>query len=108
MEHEPGRRTAFEFLGRGLRGHHAFVVTEDGPDGSRVTHTIDATTHGAMRLAWPLSVRWLHEALVADLLDDLELTLTGRPPARPATWSPWVRLLRAVLGRLRGRARSRT
>ena len=48
---------------------------------------------GAMRLLWPLAVRPAHDALLADLLDRAEAVL-GSGPARPARWSPWVRLLR--------------
>ena len=48
---------------------------------------------GAMRLLWPLAVRPVHDALLTDLLDRAEAVL-GTGSARPARWSPWVRLLR--------------
>jgi hypothetical protein len=50
-----------------------------------------------MVLGWPLAVRWLHDALIEDLLDNAELAATGTV-RRPARWSPWVRMLRAHLG----------
>jgi hypothetical protein len=49
-----------------------------------------------MVLAWPLVWQPPHDALIDDLLDRAELVLTGAV-ARPARWSPWVRLLRRVL-----------
>lgn len=48
---------------------------------------------GPADVLWPLAVRWLHDAVVEDLLDRAEATV-GTGPARPARWSPWVRLLR--------------
>lgn len=93
--HEPGRRLRFAFdRSCGVSGTHELLVEPEGLDRCRITHTIDARTHGAMRLLWPLAVRWLHEALTQDLLDNAERVATGRPPARPARWSRWVRLMR--------------
>ena len=50
-----------------------------------------------MRLLWPLGVRWIHDAVLEDLLDRAEAAV-GAGPARPARWSPWVRLLRRLDG----------
>jgi hypothetical protein len=52
-----------------------------------------------MLVAWPVAIRWLHDAVLEDLLDRAELAVTGTV-ARPAVWSPWVRLLRVVTKRL--------
>ncbi len=92
--HEPGRRVEFAFApGVGLRGTHSLTVL-DGPEPGTclLRHDLRATTYGAGRLAWPLAVRWLHDALLEDLLDRAE-TAVGTPRAKPARWSPWVRFL---------------
>ncbi|WP_412543872.1 hypothetical protein R8Z50_15690 [Longispora sp. K20-0274] len=88
-------RFAFE-PGRGLDGHHEFRLTPQGAGAAQLTHTIDATVTGRMRILWPLVIRWMHEALVGDLFDNAERAATGRIAGRPARWSPWVRLLRRL------------
>lgn len=55
-----------------------------------------------MRLDKPLAIRPLHDALVEDALTNAQVALGEQP--MPVPWSPWVRMLRAVLGR-RGRPR---
>ncbi|MEV7013389.1 SRPBCC family protein [Streptosporangium sp. NPDC051022] len=96
-EYEPGRRARFLFdQATGLDGHHEFLITAQGPDHCRLTHTITCTVRGRMRILWPLAIRWLHEALIHDLFDNAERAATGRLSRRPARWSPWVRLLRRV------------
>ena len=92
--YEPGRRIQLDFDPRlGIVGHHELRVTPDGPQRCELTHTIVASTHGRMRLLWPLAVRWLHEALIQDLLDNAERLTTGQL-RRPATWSLRVRVMR--------------
>ncbi|GGK81405.1 hypothetical protein Ppa06_48690 [Planomonospora parontospora subsp. parontospora] len=96
-EYEPGRRLRFSFDPElGLDGHHELVITAEGADRSRLTHTIVGTTRGRMRILWPLLIRWLHEALMQDLFDNAERAAAGRLSRRPARWSVWVRLLRRV------------
>lgn len=93
-EYEPGRRVRFAFApGLGLSGYHEFLVVPDGPERCQVVHTAAGRVEGRMRLVWPLVIRWLHEALLHDMFDNIERAATGRLP-RPARWSPWVRLLR--------------
>lgn len=91
----PGSVVRFRFAPHlGADGTHTFVVLPDG-EGSMLRHELEASTSGWMRLAWPLVVRWLHDALLEDLLDRAETELDGAV-ARPARWSPWVRVLRAA------------
>jgi hypothetical protein len=61
----------------------------------RAVFLIDAG-HRRMRWAWPLMVRWLHEALVQDLFDNAERRVTGTLAGRRARWSPWVRAMRRL------------
>jgi hypothetical protein len=102
-EYEPGRRLRCRFAQRaGLRGYHELRVEPCGPATCRVVHELAGTLRGSMIVGWPVAVRWLHEALIQDLLDNAERVATGRL-SRPARWSAWVRLLR---GGLASRARA--
>ncbi|TQK49892.1 hypothetical protein FBY35_0174 [Streptomyces sp. SLBN-118] len=93
-EYEPGRRVRFTFApGLGLSGYHEFLVVPDGPKRCQVLHTAAGRVEGRMRLLWPVVIRWLHEALLHDMFDNIQREATGRLP-QPARWSPWVRLLR--------------
>ena len=90
---------------RGI-GTHTFDVL-DGPtrDTCVLRHVISGRTHGLGVLAWPLAIRWLHDAVLEEMLDRAAVVL-GDPPATPARWSPYVRLLRMAAGRaLRDRIR---
>jgi len=106
--YEPGRRLRFEFepgpFSSGLLGYHEFTVLDDGPAGATLRHLIAARALGAKRLAWPLVIRPLHDALLEDLLDRAERAASGRDTGSRG-WSPWVRLLRWMLAR-RGRRRA--
>ncbi|QFZ22568.1 hypothetical protein [Saccharothrix syringae] len=93
-EHVPGRRAVFTFApGVGITGTHTFEAVPEG-----LRHTIVGHTYGWARLGWPLAIRWLHDALLEDLLDNAARA-AGHPPVHPNRWSPWVRLLRAAAKR---------
>lgn len=94
LNHQPGRRVEFEFRPpTPVRGTHAVELIEH-PDGVLLQHTLIAEPVGiAGALAWSVVFRALHDALLEDLMDRAETAL-GRPPRRPAQWSPYVRLLR--------------
>jgi uncharacterized protein DUF2867 len=96
--HQPGRRVEFTLEpGHGVRGTHTFTAAPVGAGRTVLSHVADAEITGTMRVLWPLAVRWLHDAVVEDLLDRAEAAV-GTGPVRPARWSPWVRLLRAAFG----------
>lgn len=94
-QYEPGRRVRFvPEPGVGLDGYHEFEISPL-PDGrTLVKHTIDARLSGRMRLAWPVAIRWIHEAVLGDLLDKVERNATGQLEHPATRWSPWVRVLR--------------
>ena len=95
-EYVPGRRVVFTFDdGVGLRGSHRFVVVPQGAESCLVRHVVEGRTTGTMRLVWPLAMRWLHDAVVEDLMDRVEAD-AGHPPARRARWSWWVRQIRRM------------
>ncbi|CRK58410.1 hypothetical protein [Alloactinosynnema sp. L-07] len=92
--YRPGRMIEATFApGFLIEGTHTLDVL-DGPtpDSCVLRHVIAARPRGMGHLAWPLAIRWLHDALLEDLLDRAA-TSVGHPPARRARWSPWVRFL---------------
>jgi hypothetical protein len=92
-EYQSGSRVLFRFTGPpGISGTHQWLG-EPAPSGCRLSHTIDGRVAGKMLLWWPLVLRPLHDALIADALDKGELALTGAL-AGPRSWPRWVRLLR--------------
>jgi len=97
--HEVGRRVELTFgPGCGIVGTHVFEVVDGPSRGCLVRHELHGRSEGSMRLMWPLVVRWVHDAVVEDAFDRVERAL-GVGPARPATWTPYVRLLRAAHAR---------
>lgn len=100
--YQPGRRVAFTFahrgLSRGLDGGHRFEIEDAGADAAVMRHVVDAEMRGRGLVRWLLVIRWLHDAVVEDALDNAERAVTGSV-ARPARWSPWVRLWRRLMRR---------
>jgi hypothetical protein len=94
--YEPGRKVEFAFApGQGLHGGHTFSAEPAGPETTLLRHVADCRLSGVMALAWPLAIRWAHDAVVEELLDNAEHAV-GRGPASPVRRSPWVRLLRML------------
>lgn len=94
--HDPGRKVEVAFEpGQGIDGWLAFTA-EPKTSGSTLLRIIaEAQFSGVMRLAWPLAVRWAHDAVVEELLDNAERAV-GNGPERPARRSLWVRALRLM------------
>lgn len=93
-QYEPGRRVRFTFHpGLGLEGYHEFTVVPEGAQRCRLRHVGVVALRGQARVLWPLAIRWLHDAVLEDLLDNAEQAATGRV-RQPARWSWWVRRLR--------------
>jgi hypothetical protein len=96
-EYVAGRWARFRFDNRReIDGFHEFTVHEQ-PEGTLLQHTLSVSLHGQARLGWPLVIRWLHDALLEELLDNAERATTGTV-TRPARWSSYVRMLRRLLG----------
>ena len=104
VAYEPGKKITFQFTSpRGFVGKHWFEVCGNGTSGATLRHTIDMSLVGSALLSWPVAIRPLHDALVEDALTNAQVALGEQPT--PVPWSPWVRLLRRVVGR-RGQRRS--
>lgn len=98
--YDPGRGVVFRFHPRfGLRGHYGFELLPRG-ELTVMRNVLEGRAVGWMRILWPLAFQWLHDALIEDALDRAEAFASGRAVSVPR-WSPWVRLLRSVLGRTR-------
>jgi hypothetical protein len=98
-EYEPGRRIEFRFdPAMGAEGMHALDVLPGGrPGRTLLRHTVICRpTSLLMRLGWPLAVRWLHDACIEDLFDQVQRSL-GQQVERPASPSLYVRALRLAL-----------
>lgn len=93
-QYAPGFWVRCRFTGpHGVHGYHEFSWRR-GATGTVLRHDLVVTPRGPARLAWPLALRWLHDALLEDLLDRAEQVATGSV-RRPSRWSAYVRLLRA-------------
>ena len=83
----------YRFPTRGwFRGTHRFDLRPH-PAGSELVHTLEGTLHGRGRLLWPIAVRWLHDALVEDVLDRAA-KVSGAFPMESSRHTPYVRFLR--------------
>jgi len=79
----------------GLVGRHSFHVRSDGRAGALLRHEVVANPEAWMRLKWPLAIRWVHDAVVEELMDRAEVA-TGTGPTWPYRRSLWVKTLLAV------------
>lgn len=98
VAYEPGKKVTFRFISpRGFVGTHWFEILDQGASGITLRHTIDMSLAGLALLSWPIVIRPLHDALVEDALTNAQVALGEQPT--PKNWSPWVRLLRRLIGR---------
>lgn len=94
--YEPRRRVRFESHERtGVTGFHEFTVEPLGPDRCRARHHMDVKLHGRMRILFPAAIASMHDAVLEDLLDNLERMSTGTV-ASPSVWSSWTRVCRRL------------
>jgi hypothetical protein len=99
--YDPGHAISFRFTGPpGFNGTHNFLV-DPTPSGSRIAHDLRMSTSGSGTLSWLLVFRPLHDALLEDALHRAALASGVQEPS--PTWSPWVRILRALLRSRRAR-----
>ncbi|MEU7058304.1 DUF2867 domain-containing protein [Streptomyces sp. NPDC046197] len=93
--YEPGRRVRFQFLPAG-KGHHELTVEPVGPGNCLMRHVLELSQRRRDRPAWLLAIRWAHDTVVEELLDNAERVATGTV-RRPSRWSAWVRVINRVL-----------
>lgn len=94
--HEPGRKVEAAFVpGQGIDGWLAFTAEPVGSERTLLRVVAQARFSGAMVVAWPLAVRWAHDAVLEELFDNAQ-RVVGDEPERPVRRSPWVRLMRLM------------
>jgi hypothetical protein len=98
-EYSAGARVVCEFTApTPLNGTHSLEVRPgSGPGTAVLRHELSGRLIGLGVLSWPLVIRWLHDAVLEELLDRAGYAV-GDPPARPVRWSLWVRVGRRLLG----------
>ena len=97
LGHSAGEWRSYKITGpRGLHACHGWEV-EGRAGGATLRHTVEGRVTGTMRVAWPLVVRPIHDALHEDILDQAERAVGGALPER--RWTPWVRALRWAIGK---------
>jgi hypothetical protein len=101
-EYSAGEHIKFRFTGpTGFDGYHGYDVIEIEPNKTELRQTLKMKARGIALLTWPLLFCPLHDALIEDSLSFAELRLNLTPAV--AKWSLYVRLLRWVISRGKGR-----
>lgn len=104
--YDPGRSITFHFTApRGFHGTHGLKIEEVDGNSVNLRHELRMQTTGLARLSWPLVFRWLHDALVEDALDCAEASCETRLTVK-REWSPYTRILRALVEWQMNRRRS--
>ena len=93
--YSPGKSIRFAFTKR-FDGYHEITLEKIDETTSLMRHTIKAKTTGLATMTWLLAIRPLHNALIEDLFDKVEMQLSCNP--RPRSWGVWVKLLRNLRG----------
>ncbi|MBI5816130.1 MAG: SRPBCC family protein [Nitrospinae bacterium] len=103
----PGGSITFRFTRpNGFDGFHRFEILDAGGGKVTLRHTIQMTAHGMATLLWRIVIRPLHDALLEDLLANAEMSLGIG--SKPHPWSPWVKLLRWIMSRGKGRTQNKS
>lgn len=104
-EYSSGGHIKFRFTGpSGFDGYHGYDVIEVQPNQTELRQTLKMNARGIARITWPLLFRPLHDALIEDSFSFAEKHLNLTPTI--TKWSVYVRLLRWVISRGKGRAQT--
>jgi len=93
--YSPGKSIKFNFT-KHFDGYHELTLEKINETVSLIRHSIKAKTRGLETISWLLAIRPLHNALIEDLFDKVEMELSCNPP--PRSWGIWVKLLRRLPG----------
>jgi hypothetical protein len=100
VEYRLGLMILFRFSApRGFDGTHCFEV-EERQGKTVLRHILEMRATGPALLSWPLFIQPLHHACLEDCLDRATISL-GVAFERPARWSIYVQVLRAIMRILR-------
>jgi hypothetical protein len=96
----PGQSVRFRITApKGFDGWHQFEVLDATSAHCVLEHRIEMRTRGFGTPLWALAIRWLHDAMVEDVLTQAEAALGLAAIQRP--WKSYVRFL-LWLGSKRG------
>ncbi len=85
----------FQFTSpKGFHGFHKFRISAIDSNKTEVRHTINMKTHGIATIQWLVFIRWLHDALIEDALDNIENYFSDEK--KVSKWSAWVKLWRWI------------
>jgi len=95
IEYNPEYGIKFQFTNpKGFDGIHEFKMKKLNHNQTEVSHIIDMETNGVASIQWVVFIRWLHDALIEDALDNIENHFSDEK--RDSKWSPWVKLWRWI------------
>ncbi len=93
----PEEKIQFRFdKPQGFNGVHRFEIIELDSQNSFLKHSIDMKSNLRATLIWYIAIKWLHDALIEDLLDRVENHYNNSK--KRTKWSLWVKFLRKILG----------
>ncbi len=94
--HRSGKHIRFAFIRPKLfHGYHEFELHMQSCSSCVLIHRINMNVVGWGIVQWIVAIRFLHDALLEDLLDKVEGNCVVKPKAKH-NWSTWVRLLRSI------------
>lgn len=95
-EYIPNELIQFKFTNpKNFVGIHKFEIKSLSLNKTEITHTIDMNAKGTGPLTWLIGVRWLHDALIEDALDQIENHFLNQK--KQSNWNFWVKTLRLFL-----------
>lgn len=95
VSYDPAQGIVFQFSSpKGFVGTHEFKIVALDVDRTEVSHIIKMRTQGKATLQWLVFIRWLHDALIEDALDNIENHFSK--DEKVSNWSAWVRLWRWI------------
>ncbi len=93
IKNTPDEHCVFKFTKpRGFDGTHEFKLKRLSDQQSEISHKITMTTSFRASLSWMCFVRWLHDALIEDALDNIENHFSE--DHKKTSYSFWVICLR--------------
>ncbi len=99
-QYSPSQKIIFRFTApKGFIGTHGLYLERINENHTRLTHVLEAELEGNMRFSWTLLIRYMHDALVEDALDNAQILF--EPNTKRQTWSWYVKFLRFVMRLIR-------
>ena len=95
IAYNPEHGIKFQFTSpKEFDGTHEFSMIELDDNQTEVNHVINMETHGIATIQWIVFIRWLHDALIEDALDNIENHFSDEK--KTSKWSVWVKLWRWI------------